>query len=67
MTKITTVRAEDSPDANGRQPLAGEVKWTLKFPLEDGTYLFVQIGKKGMAAMREILKQHDADYPDEAR
>lgn len=65
VTKVTTVKTQDCPDANGRQPLADEVMWTLKFPLEDGTYLFVQVGKTALNALREMFAQHDTDYPDE--
>jgi hypothetical protein len=61
MIKVTTVRCKDCPDANGRQPLADEEKYTLKFPLEDGSYLFVEMGATARNAVRDMLLQQDAD------
>lgn len=40
------LRSKDHPEANGRQPQFGDVAWTLKIPLEDGTTLLLKLGKK---------------------
>lgn len=66
VTKVTRVKTKDCPDANGRQPLAGELKFTLKFPLEDGSYLFIEISEKELDGFRTMLKEHDSDYPTTA-
>lgn len=59
---IRKFKASDCPDADGRQPLAGEQKWTLSFPLEGGDdYLEIEVGAKGRAAMLAMLKQEEID------
>lgn len=55
-------KSSDCPDANGRQPISGEQKWTLIFPLENGDdYLEIEMGKKGREAIIAMLKQEEAD------
>lgn len=50
------------PDADGRVPLADELKWTLKFPLAaDGSTLFIELGAKDMAALKEMLGWEERD------
>lgn len=61
MTKVTTVKCKDHPTANGRKPEFGDEVYTLKFPLEDGSYLFVQIGTVARNAIRDMLNQQDSD------
>lgn len=59
---IRRLKTSDCPDANGRQPLADEQKWTLSFPLEGGDdYLELEIGKKGRDALWAMLIQETAD------
>lgn len=61
MTRVKTVKCQDCPDANGRKPQFGDEIYTLKLPLEDGSYLFVEIGTVGRNALRDMLIQQDAD------
>jgi hypothetical protein len=41
------LRTECHPEANGRQPQAGDTLWTIHLPLEGGETLNVGMGKKG--------------------
>lgn len=52
---IYTFRTKDHPEANGREPQAGDQGWTLTFPLEEGGFLFVHTGRTGRDAMRAML------------
>jgi hypothetical protein len=54
-------KAKDCPDANGRVPLKNERKWKLRFPLDDGGELTIEIGKTGWNALKEMLAQEAAD------
>jgi len=54
-------RTKDHPEANGRQPIAGEHAWTFTFPIEDGSTLTVHVGKKGRAALLNMANQEAAD------
>lgn len=55
-------KSKDCPDADGRQPLDGEKKWRLSFPLEGGDdRLIVEIGARGRASIRAMLAQEDQD------
>lgn len=67
MTKIQTATCKDAPTANGRQPLPGDEEYTLKFPLEDGSYLFVKMGVVARNAVRDMLIQQDADDENDGR
>lgn len=60
---IRKFKARDCPDADGRQPLPGEQKWTLSFPLEGGgdDYIEIEVGRRGREAMRAMLEQEDRD------
>lgn len=49
--KRLTFRTKCHPEANGREPQDGEKAWTVFMPLEDGSTLYVSMGKKG----RDIL------------
>lgn len=54
--------AIDHPEANGRQPLAGERGWTLSIPLENGDdYLEIRLGKRGRDAILDMLKQENTE------
>ena len=58
---IYRFKTKDCPDANGRTPVPGESKWTLLFPLEDGSTLLVDVGKEGRAAMCSMLSREEFD------
>jgi hypothetical protein len=61
MTKVTTVKCKDHPTANNIQPQFGDEVYTLKFPLEDDSYLFVEMGIVARNAIRDMLNQQDED------
>lgn len=42
------VRCKDDPNANGRVPEPGDQRFTLTFPLEDGSSLLVHMGREGL-------------------
>ena len=48
-------RTEDHPEANGREPKDGERGYTLRFPLEDGRELVVEIGQRGFDVTTNLL------------
>ena len=50
-------RTEDHPEANGKKPSAGETYYELRFPLENGKELVVNLGEKGF----QILTNHLID------
>lgn len=54
-------KTKDCPDANGRAPQAGEQKWTVYFPTEDGGRVYVEMGKQGRDAMLSMLAQEEED------
>lgn len=55
-------KSRDCPDADGCQPLFGEKKWTLSFPLEGGAdHLKLEIGSEGREAFKAMLAQEEAD------
>lgn len=57
----------DCPDANGRQPLYGEGKWTMTIPLANGDdYLEIEIGKKGRDGLIAMLAQEEIDDAEES-
>lgn len=58
---IIKYKSSDCPDANGRQPNFGELRWTLAFPLENGDKLEVEIGLKGHKALLHMLGQEKTD------
>jgi hypothetical protein len=35
------MRTESAPDANGRQPKAGDERWTIRLPLDNGDKLIL--------------------------
>ncbi len=43
------------PDRDGRQPLAGETKFTAHFTTDDGAELHVEMGEKARAAFVAML------------
>lgn len=45
----------DDPEANGRQPVAGDERWKLTFKLENGESLDIWCGKKSRDLMFGML------------
>jgi len=60
--EIVRFRTKDHPAANGREPETGETAWTLRFPLENGRELHVELGRIGRDAILDMLGREDADY-----
>ena len=58
---LVTIRSQCSPDANGRQPLKGEQKWTITFIAESGEKVYVEFGDKGYENFRKMINQIDED------
>lgn len=50
-----TLKTKDHPLANGRKAEIGDVEWTLKFPMEDGTTLHLKVGKDTYTYFRHFL------------
>lgn len=50
-------RCKDDPEANGREPMRGEQRFTLTFPLEDGTALLVHMGRESMNHFETFIAQ----------
>lgn len=57
-------KTKDCPIANGREPGAGEQMWTFHWELEDGTILFLHMGREGHDTFRGFLLREELD--DEA-
>lgn len=51
------LRCKDDPEANQRQPAADDVRYTLLFPLEDGTTLTLHMGQEGHATFAAMIAQ----------
>lgn len=60
------LRCKDDPEANGRTPKAGDQRYTLKFPLEDGRDLRIHMGREGHSTFTAMLAQMMVD-DDEGR
>ena len=54
---MTEFRTKDDPEANGRKPLKGEQRFSLTFPLEDGSSLIIHMGKESMNYFESFLAQ----------
>lgn len=54
------LRTNDHPQANGRQGQEGEHAWNLRFPLEDGRYLEVQVGDECFENFERMILQNRA-------
>jgi len=59
-------RCKDDPEANGRKPLAGEQRFTLKFPLESGEELQIHMGREGINHFETFIAQMMIDDHEEA-
>lgn len=62
---IYRFKTPDCPDANGRQPKAGDVRFVIDFKTDDGGHIFIEMGRKGREAILDCLAQEAADYPEE--
>jgi len=60
--KVIAYRTKDHPEANGRVPGAGEVKYAIELPLEDGRSLALHMGSKCF----EVLGNHLIDMMSQA-
>jgi hypothetical protein len=45
----------DSPLANGRKPVSGDVEYPMRFPLDDGRELVLSIGEAGFNTLTDLL------------
>jgi hypothetical protein len=54
-------RTKDHPEANGRQAEHGDLQWVLKFPLDGGGTLLLEIGANAMQSFVSILDQARKD------
>ena len=61
-----TFLTEDHPAADGRQPRLGEVAWTLRFPLEQGRTLAIDVGMKTLLSFKAMIRAMEADEALEA-
>lgn len=50
-------KCKDDPEANGRTPKKGEQRFTILFPLEDGSELKVHMGREGMNHFESFIAQ----------
>jgi hypothetical protein len=68
VTSDIELRCKDDPEANGRKPQIGEQRYTLTFPLENGTSLQLHMGKEGMNTFTAFVGQMmiDDSAPPEA-
>lgn len=55
------LRCKDDPEANGRIPRLGEQRFTLLFPLEDGTTLTIHMGREGNSTFAAMIAQMMVD------
>lgn len=49
------LKTRDCPDANERNPIPGEEKWTFTFPLETGETLALEMGEEGRNNLRHVI------------
>lgn len=57
MSEKIVFRAKSDREANGRKPIAGDLRYTLSFPLDDGRTLEVQLGPDDMRNVRNVVLQ----------
>ena len=50
-------RCKDAPEALDREPRKGDQRYTLTFPLEDGTSLKVHMGRESMNHFETFIAQ----------
>lgn len=54
-------RTKDHPQANDRQPEPSEQAWTFHWTLEDGTILFLHMGKDSHDTFKGFLLREELD------
>lgn len=54
-------KTKDHPEANGRKPEIDDEAYTLWFPLENGDKLTIQMGKEGIAHLRNVILSQQID------
>lgn len=59
-------RCKDDPERNGRKPIAGEQRFTLSFPLEDGSRLQLHMGREGMNHFENFIANMMIDDSNES-
>jgi len=59
------LRCKDDPEANGRTAKIGDQRFTLLFPLEDGTDLKLHMGREGMNHFETFIAQMMIDDHNE--
>lgn len=48
-------RTIDHPQANGRKPVPGDQHYEMRFPMEDGRELVLQMGETGFRQLTDLL------------
>lgn len=56
-------RTKDHPEANGRQPQSGDQEYCLVFPIEDGRFLSVKMGREGFEHISQFILDAMANTP----
>ena len=65
---IQVIRTADHPEANGRQPLAGERDYVVSFPHENGDdYIEIRMGERGYRALCDMIDAMRRDDEAESR
>lgn len=62
-TEFVEFRTKDHPEANGRTPQSGDQENRLVFPLEDGRFLSVRMGREGFERVSQFILDILADTP----
>lgn len=55
------LRTKGHPEANGHRPSNGEHAWSLRFPLEDGRTLVVEVGAADFENFERVILQQRRD------
>lgn len=61
--KPLILRTKCHPEANGRKPLLGESAYKLRFPLEDGRDVILEVGQIGFDIMTNHLMDMLSNAP----
>lgn len=61
LSEVIEFRDKTDPEANGRKPQPGESRYTVKFPLEDGSELRVYMGREGVSHLRKVIMDQFLD------
>ena len=61
MTEMLHFRTSCHPEANGREPVAGERQWKFRFTLEDGRELYVLMGGVAHRDFRSFILREELD------